>query len=272
MTELYAILLGAIQGLTEFLPVSSSGHLVLAQTWFGLKDVPLLFDVMLHIATLLAVIFFYRKDLIELTKGFVSGLSEVGDQGLATIWNSNHAFRFVILIVVASIPTGIIGVAGKDFFESLFSSPMAVGFALLATTIIVGSTFFIKRESNKRLGIVSAFIIGIAQGIAIIPGISRSGSTIATALWLDIPREEAARFSFLLSIPAILGALMLSLRKTDFASLHIVPLSAGFVSAAVVGFFALVALVAITKKGKLYIFAPYTGLLGLAAIIYSIVS
>ncbi len=242
---LQALILGAVQGLTEFLPVSSSGHLVLLQKWFG-EDFfaagdEVLFDLVLHFGTLLPVLFFYRADLVGMVK------------------NADER-RLGWMVLVATVPTGMIGLGLEDQFEALFSSVGPVCVGLLITAALLVSTHFIPaaQDGGKLLTWQMALIIGLVQGLAITPGISRSGSTIAIALVLGLSREHAARFSFLASVPAILGAVILKSRH-GFAteSVDWISVGIGFVASMVVGYAALLMLVALVKKGGLHRFAWY---------------
>ena len=185
-----SIILGIIQGLTEFLPVSSSGHLVLFGKLLNHQEEGNLFEVLLHFGTLVATIIVFRTHIMDLVKGIFSGDSKSKSLG--------------INIVIASIPTAIIGLLFEDFMESLFDSPLLVSCALIFTGIILMSTKFVKGET-KDLTWKMALIIGFAQAMAITPGISRSGSTIAIALLIGLSRKEAGNFSFLISIPVIGG-------------------------------------------------------------------
>ncbi len=270
---LQALLLGIIQGLTEFLPVSSSGHLVLAQAWLGddffAASGAIFFDLVLHVGTLLPVLWFYRADLGRIVKSPFAGPSPKESGGLWS-WLRRDTDRWVaFLVCVATVPTALIGVTLEDTFEHLFSSVTPVAIALVVTGAVLFATRWVgdaPTDAATRLGIGTALLIGLAQGIAITPGISRSGSTIALALFLGLPRELAARFSFLLSIPAILGAVVLKSR-------HGIPLDdvawgavfAGFLAAVVVGYGALVMLVALVKRGGLHRFAYYLWPLALVA-------
>ena len=267
---LQGLLLGIVQGLTEFLPVSSSGHLVLAQAWLGenffAASDAVFFDLVLHVGTLLPVLWFYRADLGRITRSVfdTSTLKELGPRG----WLRDDADRWLAcLVLIATVPTGLIGVTLEDTFESLFSSVVPVTAALAVTGALLFSTRRLKDTSDGApIGVGVALLIGLAQGIAITPGISRSGSTIALALFLGLPREQAARFSFLLSIPAILGAVVLKSR-------HGIPLEgidfgavvAGFLAAVFVGYAALAMLVALVKRGGLHRFAWYLWPTALAA-------
>lgn len=245
---------GFIQGLTEFLPVSSSGHLTLFQFFTGRNDLEanLAADVALHFGTLLAVIFFFRHEI----KPFftLSGLKD------------SKTRRLAALIFVASIPTAIIGLAFKKQFEALFANPIAVCIALFATGLLLLVAEKIKARQSDRLELESisffkALIIGTAQGFAITPGISRSGSTISTALIAGLNGEDAARFSFLLMIPAVGGASLLEMRKVFEAGKVVgyLPseLLVGLFVAAITGFAALKLLVFMIKKQKLSLFSYY---------------
>lgn len=195
------ILLAVIQGLTEFLPVSSSGHLVLTQYFLGAQEGDIFFDIVLHVGTLGSVVVVYWKEILRLLRF------------------DKPAIGYLISLVVGTLPAVVVGLTAKDFIESLFHSPLFAAGGLLFTAVVLFSTKFSKDTGGSlpepwepsAVPPVKALLIGLAQSIAILPGISRSGSTIATSLWIGLPRAEAARFSFLLSIPAIGGALVLQL-------------------------------------------------------------
>ncbi|MEE2830077.1 MAG: undecaprenyl-diphosphate phosphatase [Myxococcota bacterium] len=260
---LQAILLGALQGLTEFLPVSSSGHLVLAQEWLGedffASDNPLFFDLVLHVGTLLPVFWFYRRELVGILKSprEAPSLAEAG--GLVAWLRGNPSRWMGVMVLVGSVPTALIGLTFEDSFESLFSSVGAVCTALVITALLLIGTAFVKeRQSGGPISLLAALGIGAVQGLAITPGISRSGSTIAFALFGGFDREQAARFSFLLSIPAILGAVVLKTDASTFGGeVDWLALGCGFVSSALVGYLALTLLVAVVRKGALHRFAGY---------------
>jgi undecaprenyl-diphosphatase len=238
-----AIFLGVVQGLTEFLPVSSSGHLALFQHLFGLKEPILYFDVALHAGTLAAVVIFFWRDLLNLVTDVLAGALElIQGRPWSEVCIRNPQIRFFIFMVIASIPTGFMGFYLKDFFEGLFGSLLAVGFGFWITTILVWLTQFNRFGTEKSLSEMKwyhALFVGIFQGFAIAPGISRSGSTISSGLFCSIERELAARFSFLLSIPAVLGAIVLEghkIAKSGEAMPSMLPIIAGTVVAAVVGY------------------------------------
>ncbi len=201
MTILYLLLLAVVQGLTEFLPVSSSGHLVLFQSWIDAYQGDVFLDVVLHVGTLLAVLAVYRREVFRLARF------------------DAPAVQYLVALVVGTLPAVVVGLVFKEAIEALFHSPRAAAVALIVTGLILLSTRRAGRQGRKLPGdwhpvappLHKALMIGCAQAMAIVPGISRSGSTIAASLWLGLAREEAARFSFLLSVPAILGALVLTL-------------------------------------------------------------
>jgi undecaprenyl-diphosphatase len=250
------IILGAIQGLTEWLPISSTGHLKIAEHFLGLK-VPILFDVILHVGTLIVVLVFFRKDI----KNILSAL-------LRLDFKTDYG-KLIPLIIVGTIPTALIGLAFGEFIEGVFQGLLPIATAFILCGVVLYSAKAGK-EKTENIGYLAALIIGIAQGIAIIPGISRSGATIAVALLLGIKRERAFKFSFLISIPAILGALGLTL-YTQSNELTTVGLGwevlAGMAVAIFVGYFALKLLWKILAKQKFHFFALYCWLLGAALIV-----
>ena len=258
-----ALALGTIQGLTEFLPVSSSGHLALAEWLFGMAGGGVAFPVLLHVGTLVAVGLAYPASVARLVVGGLR-LPRVLGRPLAT-WPEAEAFA--ARIVVASIPGGIAGVLLNDRIETAFTNPGVVGVLLLCTGVILFSTRG-RDGGTKPVGFREAWIIGCAQAVAILPGISRSGTTIATALLLGVKREQAAEFSFLASVPLILGAGALEARKIAGASgTSPAVLALGFVAAAVVGWAAIVWLVRLVRAGVFHRFAPYCWAVGILTLI-----
>ena len=249
-----------VQGLTEFLPVSSSAHLVFFQSISGLKEPRVFFDVVLHLGTLLAVIVFFRNEIVRIVKDLAKGF-----KGRAEVLGST---RLLLWIILASIPTGLMGFLLKDWFESLFSQPKTVGVMLLITGLALWLTRYRKGEERalERMRWMDALVIGMAQGVAIIPGISRSGATISSGLCLGLERELSGRFSFLLSIPAILGATVLEFRRIESPSEVWVYLG-GAVAAFGVGLVALRVLMRIVRKGKLFNFAYYCWVMGIVMMI-----
>jgi len=257
------VILGIIQGLTEFFPVSSSGHLVLFQNLFGLKEPQIFADVMLHVGTLISLFVFLRRELFELVKGFWLFVRN------PKMHHADPQVKLIFALAVASIPTALIGYLLSDFFESLFASLRTVGLALIFTGFFLFLTKFARNRQKNHLA--HSFIIGILQGVAIVPGFSRSGLTIGGAMFLGWKREEAARFSFLLSIPAILGAALFQFDRIDTGSQPWSIIIAGIAVSAIFGYLALALLVSIINRGKFYVFSYYCFLAGIVAIAYSFV-
>ncbi|MEL6343906.1 MAG: undecaprenyl-diphosphate phosphatase [Myxococcota bacterium] len=256
---LAAVILGIVQGLTEFLPVSSSGHLVLFQQYLPVSGDPVAFDLVLHIGTLLPVIVVYRNDLWSIVRDLFVGEGPMRER---------PGVRLLLLMFIGSIPTALIGLALEDVFEQLFANALSVGVAFALTGAILWGTRALTPgdEDERTMPWWKAVMIGIAQGIAITPGISRSGSTIAAGLFLGLDREVAARYSFLLSIPAILGAFLLKARDLESAAVDVLPLAAGFVAAAVSGYLALVVLLRLVRSGDFSWFALYLWPLAVLAV------
>ncbi len=265
MTLFSAILLGLIQGLTEFLPVSSSGHLVVTQTLLGFKEPPILFDVMLHGGTLMAVLVFFRRDILMIIKGIFKSQPIDSDNPTA----KNEGRWFAILIIIGTIPAVIIGFAFKDFLESLFASAITVGFMLWITAfILLLADRRMRREKTVTdMSPLDALIIGIMQAIAIIPGISRSGFTISTGIFRRLTSETAARFSFLLSVPAILGAFILEAMDvekltTNELGIYLI----GTLVAAIAGYISIAILIRMITFHRLKIFSIYLWVLGMVIV------
>ncbi len=268
-----AIVLGIVQGLTEFIPVSSSAHLALVPWLFGWQPGGLLFDLMLHWGTLLAVFIVFWRDFVAL---IIAWFGSIARRSLA-----DPNARLAWFIILGSIPAVVLGFLFKDFVEGLFLNPRAVGFFLLVTAgILALSEQLARRLQNMkqldRMNWLDALWIGLAQSLALAPGISRSGSTIATGLARGIRRDQAARFSFLLGTPAILGAGVLQIVDvlgTDATQIsgHLLPLAAGFVAAAIAGILAIRFLLRYLRNHTLYVFSGYCLIVGLAAITLSFV-
>ena len=264
LSPIDALLLGLLQGLTEFLPVSSSGHLVLVAAWLGIDEPHLYFDVAVHGATLLAVTVVYRRSLLEMLRATLRFVSRRGRSASSS--QERLALARLVAIVVGSIPTAVIGLLFRRPLEGLFQRADLVGYTFLVTALLLLSTRWASREGREGVGVREALVIGTVQGLAIVPGISRSGSTIAVALLLGVDREEAARFSFLLSMPAILGAVVLQVKDGGAGAIPTASLALGFGAALVAGIGALLVLLPIVRKGRLHHFAPY--LLAAAAAVF----
>ncbi len=251
MNWFQSLVLGIVQGLTEFLPVSSSGHLVLAQHLMGIPETSVAFDVMLHLATLLAVLVYFRSRL----------------------WLLIRNRRLALALIAGTVPAGLAGVLFEDFFKSLFQSVSAVGLALVGTGFILFFAELVQARirrphSMEAISMADAVWIGIGQAVAIIPGISRSGSTISAAMARGIQRKDAAEFSFLLSIPVILGAGVLELRHVSSTfGLHELPaLLVGGLAAMGSGLVAIKILLAVVERRRLTTFSWYVWVLGVLAL------
>ncbi len=278
MTFPEAILLGIIQGLTEFLPISSSGHLVLAQQFLGLKEPLVFFDVMLHVGTLAAVLVVYREAIGKLAIG---GLSTLGNSQFwrepRTIFNTSTELKFIWLILLGTIPTGVIAVLFKNELESFFHEVRLVSIMLILTGVILQLPRLRTQDadgsddSTDKLKTWHAPLIGIAQGCAITPGISRSGTTISLALFLGIPAKTAAEYSFLLSIPAILGAVVLKIRDVGDTTIPLYIVGAGMLASFIVGYIALRLLLVVLNRGKFSLFSYYCIALGLVSLLIALI-
>jgi len=271
MPPFKAIVLGVVQGLTEFLPVSSSGHLVIFQNLFNLKEPEVLFDVSVHMGTLIAVIIFFRKDLHFMISSVFRFFHDTLKKRvpIADTLQDND-LKLVLLIILGTIPTAILGLLFHKIVDRIFSSVVLVGLMLIVTGTLLIITVRLKEESKsiQHFSIKDALIIGLMQGISILPGISRSGSTIAVGLFLGLEREISARFSFLLSIPAIIGATILEFKDiSTYPSAQINSMLIGAFTSCLVGYCALGSLLFIVKKGRLHYFAPYCFAAGIFALI-----
>lgn len=278
MTIIQGVILGILQGIAEFLPISSSGHLAVAQNLLGLQDVPLLFDVFLHVATLAAVILFFRRQVWELLCALGRWITRRplsdkirGSSGLTC--TDEAARKTVTAIILATVVTGVIGVVVEKKLSELPIKAVCGGFVFTAVILIVSS--LIEKKAEQKGNIPSegiswkqSLVIGLAQGVGTLPGISRSGSTIAGGLLSGVNRADAGEFSFIVSIPAIIGAFILELKDLGSVSSEIgaAPVIAGCITAFVVGYASLTWLMRIIRKGKLEWFACYlipAGILGM---------
>lgn len=289
-----AISLGLVQGFTEFFPVSSSGHLVIGQTLLGINIPGILFELMVHLATLLSVVVVYR--------------SRVGGLAMGALKGEAGAWRYLILLAVATLPAAALGLTMGDQIEGLFERPGAIGFALLFTGMVLWSTRWAQREDAQvarsdsatahltvapeelgkseesgepgrepgamltlaGIGWRTAFIIGVAQSMALVPGVSRSGMTVAMALWLGVPRKQAAEFAFLMLLPAVSGAVLLhspdlmGAVQQEFSA----PLLWGSLAAAIAGVLAIRWFVALVARDRFHFFAPYCWTVGACFLLY----
>ena len=262
MDTLQAIILGIVQGLTEFLPVSSSGHIQLANELLGTNLDPesnLTFSLTLHAATVLSTIVVLWTEIWKLIKGVFS-----------RTFTEEQAY--LLKIVISMIPVGVVGLFFKDAIETAFSSITVVGVMLLVTSALLAFAYYAKPRQKDTISYRDAFIVGLAQAVAVMPGLSRSGSTIATGLLLGNKKQSVAQFSFLMVLPPILGNALLDIVKGDFGGgVDTLPLVAGFIAAFVTGCVACKWMIDIVKRGKLIWFAIYCGIVGVVALVTSLI-
>jgi undecaprenyl-diphosphatase len=264
MSWIEALILGLIQGLSEFLPISSSGHLELGSVLFGLQDPDgfFTFNIMVHGATFLSVLVVFRKDITQIISSC-----------LQLTWNDET--RFVVMLLISAVPVAVIGLLFEEQIESIFEGRVVFVGCML---IITGTLLFLTRyapKQNKDFNIIRAILVGLAQTIAVLPGISRSGATIATALYLGINREKAVRFSFLMVLIPVFGANFLKILRfthdTNAVGLDTMPLIIGTVTAFISGLFACKWMLRIVAKGQLKYFSIYCLLAGTTAIVFGII-
>ena len=255
MTIIQAVISGIVQGVTEFFPISSSGHLVLLHNVFGFKREMLAFDLFLHFGTILSVVIFFRREISRMFQ---------------------KDTRLLKFIIIASIPTFIIGSILGYAAESFFSMPLIVGYSLVTTGIFllfasIRAIYWKAVRRSRPLGVKNSIAIGIAQGISVLPGISRSGATIGTALIAGLDETEALKFSFLLSIPAVLGANILKVRHIygSLISSDTAAFLAGAIAAAVTGFLVIKVLFSVVRKNLFFLFGIYCILIGAAVVVLS---
>lgn len=271
MTYIQAVILGLVQGLTEFLPVSSSGHLAIFEYLFKIKEENVLFfAAMLHLGTLISIIIVYFKDILELIQEFVLLIVDIF-RGKGLRINKNSHRRLGFMIITATIPTAFFGIVLNDFFSSLFVSLIAVGVGLLITGTLLWVS---ERVSKGKKDIVNmrfrdAFLVGLFQSVAIAPGISRSGSTIVGSLLTGLNKELAVKFSFLISLPAVIGAVIFELSDAMAQGLNGMPVLSiitGVCVSTVSGYIAIKAMILFVTNKKLHYFSFYTWALGLVVI------
>jgi len=266
MSWIEALILGVVQGLTEFLPVSSSGHLIIGKELLGVEikpDAETTFEVLVHCATVMSTIFVFRNEIWKLIQGFFK-------------FEMNDETQYIFKICVSMIPVLVVGLFFEDQVKEIFGEGVIlVGFALLVTAILLSVTHFVKFKQQKGLSYLGAFIIGISQAIAVVPGLSRSGATISTGLMLGNKRDEVARFSFLMVLVPILGHTFLDMLGGKFApetsGIPITAMVTGFMAAFISGLFACKVMIAIVKRSKLIYFAIYCAIVGATAIVWQLV-
>jgi undecaprenyl-diphosphatase len=268
MNWIEALLLGIVQGLTEFLPVSSSGHLILGQEILGLNTSSsdnLQFIVTVHAATVLSTIVVLWKEIAQLFRGTF----------LTKQWNDEKSY--VMKLIVSMIPIFIVGIFFKDYVEALFGQGiLLVGCCLLLTACLLAFAYYAKPRQKDRISYKSAFIIGLSQAVAVLPGLSRSGTTIATGLLLGNKKENVAHFSFLMVLVPILGESLLDLIKMisepGATGAGIMPLIVGFLGAFIAGWFACKFMINLVKKGKLIYFAGYCAIIGIVSVTFALLN
>lgn len=269
MDLLQAIFLGILQGVTEFLPVSSSGHLVLAQSFIG-KDLEtgITFEIVVHFGSFCSIVLYYRKLIGEILIDLFKSITPAGLK--SGMYKTNSNVKFCYFIIISMIPAMIVGFTMRDAIEELFMNPFFVSCMLLITGALLFSTKFVKEPHNEVNGIRS-LIMGIAQAFAIIPGISRSGSTISVGLFTGMKRIEVANFSFLMVLPVLAGAMvlaMMDLMDTGIETAAAFILIAGFITSFISGYLALSYLVKLLKNAKFYYFSYYCWIVGTVGILY----
>jgi undecaprenyl-diphosphatase len=269
MTELQALLMGLLQGLTEYLPVSSSGHLTIASALFGIEgEENLTFTIAVHVATVLSTLVILWREIAWLLRGLVDTKAPL----------LSPERKYILAIVISMIPIGIVGVFFKDYVEAIFGSGLLiVGFSLIITAALLTMSYYARPRQKEEISLWQAFVIGLAQSLAVLPGLSRSGSTIATGLLLGVKKEKMAQFSFLMVIPPILGEALLSIleaakdgAEAAVGSISMSALLIGFVAAFVSGCLACKWMVSIVKKGKLVYFGVYCAIVGSIILLSSI--
>jgi undecaprenyl-diphosphatase len=271
MDIIQAIILGIVQGLTEFLPVSSSAHLVFVPEILKVQS-SLALDTILHVGSLVAVVIYFWKDIIRMLKSFFSSLVDIPRRQFRKGIREDKFKKLAWFVIIGTIPAGLAGILFKDLFEGLFSDVFIVGFFLIITGFLLwGSEMMSRRVSAKtslkEMSVKNSLIIGIAQAFAIAPGISRSGATISAGLFLGIERELAARYSFLLSIPAILGAALVQVKDISSIDVSTTVFIAGFIAAAITGYIAIKIVLKLIQEKNLLIFAYYCWIIGPIAMI-----
>ena len=264
MDWIQALILGIVQGLTEYLPVSSSGHLAIISHFFGIDgEESLMFTVAVHVATVLSTLVMLWREIDWILKGLFK-------------FEMNEETKYALNILVSMIPVGIVGLFFKDKVEEAFGSGLLiVGVMLMLTAVLLIFSYYAKPRQKEHLSLWDAFVIGVAQACAVLPGLSRSGSTIATGLMLGNKKEKLAQFSFLMVIPPILGEALLDIMKAMkgeavMGNIGTFPLVIGFLAAFLSGCFACKLMISVVKKGKLVYFGIYCAIIGLAVLVYQL--
>ena len=275
MTYIEAVILGLVQGLAEFLPISSSGHLALLQQFFGIKeDNVLLFAVLLHVGTLISVFIIYWKDIWELIVELFLTIKDIFT-GKGLRLDERPVRKLGVMIIVATIPTGLIGILFNDFFDGLYNSIVPIGAGLLVTgcLLVIAERMGTSNRGIKEMNFRNAIFVGVVQGIAICPGISRSGSTLFGSLLCNLDRTFAVKFVFLISIPSILGSAVMEAPDAIAAGMNMSdlgPIIVGMIVAAVSGLIAIKTMIKVVSNKKLNYFSYYVWLLGIFVIAFGL--
>lgn len=275
MDVIQAIIIGLVQGLTEFLPVSSSAHLMFAQKILGVSDIGLAFDVLLHLGTVIAVVWFFRVDIYKLIIAWFSSLADIVNGSFIEELKKDVFKKLAWYVVLGTIPVGLVGFLFESKIDALFVGALYVPAFFLFVT---GTILYISQRMNSgsinlsNIGPKEVLFMGLGQACALLPGLSRSGTTIAAGLVAGLDKEFAAKFSFILSIPAILGAALLKIPDLGASgSVEILPLIAGFIVAVVSGYFAIKWLLELIQKRSLDCFAYYCWIVGIAVFLVSVI-
>ncbi|MBN1685604.1 MAG: undecaprenyl-diphosphate phosphatase [Spirochaetales bacterium] len=263
MSPIESLLLGLLQGVTEFLPVSSSGHLVIARQLFEIENIPVLFDVLLHVSTLVAVLLVFRRRILAIFVSLIRWIRRRSDE------EDRVNLKLVVLILIATVCTGLIG-AGLSYLEPQLYPRLVASLFIVTGVILIGTKFMHGTKQYGQIGIREAVVTGLAQGIGVLPGISRSGITIAAAFGAGVDRQTAGEFSFVIAIPAIIGAALLDIRQAGELLDVVAPVSlaAGMAAAFLSGLACLVLLLRLIKSGRFYLFSIYLIPLGIALLIW----
>lgn len=269
MDLLQAILLGIMQGITEFLPVSSSGHLALARALLGRDVEPgITFEIVVHFGSFCSIVLYYREKILAIIQDLFKSFSKTGLQSKRYITDYNTRLSFIIIL--SMIPAMIVGFTMKDAIENLFLNPFFVSCMLLITGALLFSTKFVKNP-EKDVDVKRGIMMGVAQSLAIIPGISRSGSTISVGLFSGVDRVKVANFSFLMVLPVLAGAMLLEIgeiMENGIETSALINLAAGFLTSFIAGYYSLKYLVILLKREKFHYFAYYCWIVGIAGVIF----
>jgi undecaprenyl-diphosphatase len=273
MHILQAVIVGIVQGLTEFLPVSSSAHLIFVQELLGINQPGIAFDVLLHLGTLVAVVGYFFKDIVEMIKAFISSILDLFRGKFKEGFKNDPYKRLAWMVIIGTIPAGVVGILFDTQIEAIFQSVTIPAFFLLitGTLLYVSQRLNVGNRDIKNSGIKDSIIVGIGQAFAILPGLSRSGTTIAAGLLIGLDKEFAAKFSFLLAIPAILGAALTQIDGIGAGmDTNLLPYLLGFLASLISGYLAISILLKLIRERSLDIFAFYCWIVGAIVLVYSL--